>query len=116
MAGPSERFRALVTRDEEYIPLDDAGMLIAAHHYPDLDVDAELLAIDELARGCAGGDLDELVGYLFGQCGFSGDSETYHDPRNSFLNDVARRRRGIPIPLAVTAMEVGRRVGVPLLG
>src|SRR3954454_5775176 len=116
MAGSTERFRALVARDEEHIPLDEAAMLIAAHAYPDLDVDAELLAIDELASGCPDDDLDDLVDYLFGECGFSGDRETYHDPRNSFLNDVVRRRRGIPITLAVTAMEVGRRVGVPLLG
>src|SRR4051812_2425418 len=116
MAGPTERFRALVTRDEEYIPLDEAAMLIAAHAYPGLDVDAELLALDDLAGGCPDNDLDGLVDYLFGRCGFAGDRDTYHDPRNSFLNDVLRRRLGIPITLAVTAMEVGRRVGVPLLG
>src|SRR5436309_11851679 len=88
MAGPTERFRALVVRDEEYIPLDEAAMLIAAHAYPDLDVDAELLAIDELARGSSAGDLDDLVDSLFAECGFSGDRETNHDPRTSFLNDV----------------------------
>src|SRR5437763_11054571 len=107
MAGPAARFRAPVARDEGSTPRDEAAMLIAAHAYPDLDVDAELLAIDELAKGCPSDDLDGLVEYLYGECGFSGDRETYHDPRNSFLNDVVRRRMGIPITLAVTAMEVG---------
>ena len=113
---PTERFQALVARDEEYIPLDEAAMLIAAHAYPGLDVDAEVALIDDLAAGAPHGDLDGLVRYLFDDLGFSGDRANYHDLRNSFLNDVVRRRIGMPITLAVVAIEVGRRVGVPVLG
>lgn len=54
--------------------------------------------------------------HLWGTLGFRGDTERYDDPRNSFLNEVIANRRGIPITLAVVAIEVGRRAGVPITG
>lgn len=114
--GATDHFRSLVARQEEYIPLDEAAMLIAAHAYPGLDVDAEVAVIDDLAAQCPHDDLDALVRYLFDEQGFRGDRVNYHDPRNSFLNEVVRRRLGMPITLAVVAIEVGRRVGVPVVG
>lgn len=112
----TERFAELVRRDEAQIPLDEAAMLIAAHAYPDLDVQAELALLDDLAARCPGDELGPMLEYLFGELGFTGNRVEYYDPRNSFLNDVVRRRLGIPISLGVVAIEVGRRVGVPLVG
>jgi regulator of sirC expression with transglutaminase-like and TPR domain len=114
-------FAALVQREDPDIPLDRAALLIAAHAYPDLDVDAELELLDDLAAGCMGAtsgppDAMDVMSHLFERCGFSGNREEYGDPRNSFLNQVLRRRLGIPITLAVLAMEVGRRVGVAIEG
>lgn len=85
-----------------------------------LDALAEELAprIASLSEG-PGADLarlDALCTFLFREKGFHGDCEDYHDPANSYLDRVLERRRGIPITLAVVMMEVGRRVGVPLLG
>lgn len=57
-----------------------------------------------------------LVQALLGRAGFRGNTEAYDDPRNSFLNEVLDRRLGIPITLSVVAMEVGRRLDVPLHG
>jgi regulator of sirC expression with transglutaminase-like and TPR domain len=54
--------------------------------------------------------------YLFGECGFRGNTDDYYDVRNSFLNDVLTLRRGIPITLSTVLMEVGNRVGVPFEG
>ena len=45
-----------------------------------------------------------------------GDREDYYDPRNSFLNEVLSRRLGIPITLSLVYTEVGKRLGVPLVG
>lgn len=113
MADATSRFLALVQGD--HVPLDEGALLIAAHAYPDLDIEAEKERLDELASACPP-DLDSLRHYLFAELGFRGNEDDYHDPRNSFLNDVLDRRVGIPISLAVVAMEVGRRVGVPLAG
>jgi regulator of sirC expression with transglutaminase-like and TPR domain len=115
MADATGRFLALVDGDD--VRLDEGALLIAAHAYPDLDVDAELARLDDLAMGVpAGGGLEALRQYLFGELGFRGNDERYGDPRNSYLNDVLDRRLGIPITLSVVMIEVGRRVGVPLAG
>ena len=57
-----------------------------------------------------------LSEYLFDEVGFSGNHEDYYDPRNSYLNDVLKRRLGIPITLSLVYMEVGKRLGMDLEG
>jgi regulator of sirC expression with transglutaminase-like and TPR domain len=54
--------------------------------------------------------------YLFHEVGLRGDLKTFNDPRNSFLNEVLKRRLGIPISLSVVYMEVGRRIGLRVHG
>jgi regulator of sirC expression with transglutaminase-like and TPR domain len=116
VAAETGRFAALVARPEEEIPLDEAALLIAAQARPDLDVAAELALLDELAGGCKEPTLDGLTRHLFSELGFRGNTEEYADPDNSYLDQVLRRRVGIPISLSVLTMEVGRRLGVPLDG
>ena len=53
---------------------------------------------------------------LFEELGFTGNTGDYYDPRNSYLNEVIDRRRGIPITLAVLYLEIGRRLELPLQG
>jgi len=110
------RFAELVSRPDHEIPLDETAALIAAHAYPGLDPSAVLGRLDEMAGACAPADLDGLLHHLFEVLGFSGNTRRFGDPRNSFLNDVLKRRLGIPISLAVLTMEVGRRVDVTLQG
>lgn len=112
----TDRFAALVARPDEEIPLDEAALLIAAHARPELNVAAELGRLDELAAGCKEPTLDGLTHHLFDELGFRGNSEEYQDPENSYLDQVLRRRIGIPITLSVLTMEVGRRLGVALDG
>ncbi len=113
---PTAGFAALVRRPESDLPLDRAALLIAAHAQPDLDIDAELAALDELAARCPVPTFDGWRRYLFEDLGYTGNIEHYFDPANSFLNEVRERRRGLPITLSVLAMEVARRMGVELSG
>lgn len=53
---------------------------------------------------------------LFQACGYHGDTETYNDPRNSYLDLVVDRKLGIPISLSMLYMEVAQRVGLPCDG
>jgi regulator of sirC expression with transglutaminase-like and TPR domain len=115
-ADATAQFAALMQGPEAELRLDRAAFLIAAHAYPDLDVDAELAALDELAAGCPEPTFEGWRRYLFEELGFSGDVDRYYDPVNSYLNEVIRRRVGLPITLSVLGMEVGRRLGVPLVG
>jgi regulator of sirC expression with transglutaminase-like and TPR domain len=71
-------------------------------------------------EAAGGGDLAQrglaVVRELVERIGFRGNTEAYDDPRNSFLNEVLDRRLGIPITLSVVALEVARRLDVPLFG
>lgn len=113
---PTDRFTALVALGDA-MPLDEVCLLVAAHATPGLDVDGELERIDALAAGLPPeADAEAVARHLCDGLGFAGDRDTYHDPRNSLLPDVLDRRLGIPISLAILAMEVGRRAGVPVQG
>jgi len=90
--------------------------LIAAHAHPDLEVGTILDLLDGLADDAAGRDADSLAQFLFVERGFAGNTSDYGDPRNSYLDDVLRRRLGIPISLSLLIMEVGRRLELPVLG
>ena len=122
-ASALEQFALAAGCDE--IDLAQMALLIAAAEYPDLDVKEELRALDSLAAGASrslGQERDPLAcanalsEYLFGEVGFRGNREDYYDPRNSFLNEVLNRRLGIPITLSLMYMEVGKRLGMPLVG
>ncbi len=121
----AERFAALAAGEDAALPLAEAALLVAAEEYPGLEIAAYLERLTDLGSSArqrveaASGDLERLealTGYLYGELGLRGNSEDYYDPRNSFLNEVLDRRLGIPISLAVVAIEVGRGAGVPLLG
>ncbi len=107
-------FETLLNQPDAEIELDRALLLIAAHERPDLDVVGELRVIDELANGCSAPTLDAVARHLFGYEGFEGNQGNYYDSDNSMLDQVLDRRLGIPITLATLAIEVGRRLGVPL--
>lgn len=113
---PTVRFAELVQGPEEELPLDEAAFLIAAHAYPDLDIGFELELLDGLAERCPERTLEGWRRHLFVDQGFTGNVAHYYDPDNSFLNQVLRRRVGLPITLSVLGLEVGRRLGLRLVG
>jgi regulator of sirC expression with transglutaminase-like and TPR domain len=102
-----------------------AALILARLDYPELDLPAQLEQIESFAVE-AGRRIPEhyepvaiisgLNDYLFRELGFRGNEEDYYDPRNSFLNDVIERRKGIPITLSVIYLEITRRLGLPFYG
>jgi len=96
------------------------ALLIARVEYPTLDVRPYLTQLDVLGREAAARvsaapepqRVQALNQLLFEELAFTGNSENYSDPRNSFLNEVLDRRTGIPISLSVVYMEVARRAGL----
>ena len=110
---------------EEGIDLAEGALLIAADEYRGLDVRRYLARLEEMGTALkrrlrsdisATEALIALNRYVFDELGFSGNSDDYYDPRNSFLNDVIDRRLGIPITLSVVYIEIGTRVGLALQG
>jgi len=96
--------------------LDELALAIAAVLRPRLDLIGTLTILDELAADCPTPTREGVMSYLFGSGLFEGDHTDYRHWRNSCLDQVLVTRRGIPITLAVVAVEVARRVGVRLVG
>ena len=122
-ADPIRSWARLMEREDEEIDLAEATLLIARTEYPTLDIAAELARLDQLAArfrppedGLPPSNIRALNDLLFEQEKFAGNEEEYDDPRNSYLNDVLDRRKGIPITLSLIYTEVGRRYGLPLRG
>ena len=125
MTAARESFKRLVESPSGIEDLARAALLIAAEEYPSLAVDVYLGKLDELAERVrarahrnAGPHetLSALTQVLVVEEGFSGNREHYYDPRNSFLNDVLDRHKGIPITLSTVYMEVAKRIDFPLKG
>jgi regulator of sirC expression with transglutaminase-like and TPR domain len=120
-------FADMVSRPPDQVDLAFAALLIALDEYPGLDFSMYLARIDAFAeRALSRLHFDaserpmeaiESINYeLFETEGFRGNRDEYYDPRNSFLNEVLDRKRGIPITLSILYMEVGRRVGLKIEG
>ncbi|HLX01665.1 MAG TPA: tetratricopeptide repeat protein, partial [Trinickia sp.] len=117
-------FSTLVA-DDDSLPLTEAALSLAQDAYPDFDLQGTLAEIDELVlrlkrRLPGDADLREKVStlnrFFFRELGFSSNLNDYYDPDNSHLNIVLKRRRGIPISLAVLYLEMGEQIGVPVRG
>jgi regulator of sirC expression with transglutaminase-like and TPR domain len=117
-------FVDLVSRADEDIHLPAAALAIARIAYPGLDMDSCLAEIAELRddarvqvqRFPQTDPVDAVLDVVFEDWGFDGDRENYYDPRNSFLNDVIERRKGIPITLSLLVLEAAQGAGVPMAG
>jgi regulator of sirC expression with transglutaminase-like and TPR domain len=116
---------ARIQRDDESVGLFEAALRLAAEFQPGVALEparAELARLGaEAARtvpanGPPAARAGSLLDYLHTGCGFRGNETQYDDPRNSFLPDVLARRTGIPITLAIVAIEVGARAGLALCG
>jgi hypothetical protein len=57
-----------------------------------------------------------LAAVLAHEEGFSGNTQDYYDPSNSYIDFVLDRKVGIPISLAVLYVLVGRRAGLDVYG
>jgi len=115
----------VVARGEAELDLGTAALLVAEFEYPELDVAHYLTQLDhfaDLASDLAASEtgahrkLRAMNRALFAELGFRGNREDYYDPRNSFLNEVIDRRLGAPISLSVIFLEVGRRLGLDMVG
>lgn len=120
---PRQRLYYLLRQSS--IDLAAAALYIAQDEYPALDVDAYLMTLDTMAAEVRERlpiepyplkVLQTINRYLYEDLGFTGNTQHYYDPRNSFLNDVIDRRTGIPITLSLIYLEIARRIGFPMVG
>lgn len=113
-------FAALVADDASF-SLTEAAVSVAQDEYPQLDPQAVLADLDALAdrlKRRLPADvapmqkLRLLNRYFFQELGFAGNVNDYYDARNSYLPEVLRTRRGIPITLALVYIEIAGQLGL----
>lgn len=97
------------------------ALLIALEDHPRLDVEGYLDELDALAARaearCGAGEppvfrLGHLHAEMFDVDGYRGDTTSYYDPRNAYLNEVIDRKQGIPITLSIIFLHVAAKMGL----
>ena len=117
-------FSTLVAEDEHF-PLTEAGIAVAQHAFPDLDVQHVLDEIDQFgdrlkkrisADASAVQRLQQLKHFFYTELGFGPNPNDFYAPENSYIHHVLQSRRGIPISLAILMMELGNQIGLKVKG
>lgn len=116
---------AALAAEEANIDLFRAGLLVARLDNEEVDVEAYCRQLDQMAAeltstlGEKPDDAAKLAGlkkYLFEENGFHGSRGDFYNRSNSYLNEVLDDREGLPITLSVVYMELGRRIGLKIVG
>lgn len=126
LAAPTalEYFAALVA-DDASLSVAEAAIVIAQDEDSSLDPQGVLAQIDTLASrlrkrmppGASPMQQVRLLNtFFFQELGFAGNVNDYGNHRNSYVHEVLRTRRGIPITLAVLYVEIAQQVGVRASG
>ena len=112
-------------KEDAKIDLLAAALWIAALDNEELDVADYCHEIDDLALDLKksfaadaddGAKLAALKKFFFEELGFHGGRLNYYARSNNHLNEVIDDREGMPITLSVLYIELGRRVGLNLVG
>lgn len=120
-----QHFYHEINQPDQQIDLAKAALYIALEEYPEIEIDAYMNALDTMADDVSVllpaepyplRIIQVLNQYLFSDLAFSGNTEHYYDPDNSYLNQVIEQRTGIPITLSLLYLEVSRRVEFPMVG
>jgi regulator of sirC expression with transglutaminase-like and TPR domain len=101
-----------------------AAFAIAQHEFPRASITQGETTIAELAETVrrrvhsqsVEAKLAHLHDVLFDVVGFSGNVEDYYNPANSYLPEVLRTHRGLPITLTVIYKCVAEQVGLVVQG
>jgi len=124
-ASTALEYFAILVAEDASLPMLEAALAVAQDDLPGLDPQAVLAEIDALAerlRRRIPADAVPLQRvrllnhYFFRELGFGGNVNDYYDRRNSYLPEVLRTRRGIPITLALLYIEIATQIGLQASG
>lgn len=122
--SPLDYFASLVQSDDHF-PLLEAAASLAQDEEPDLDVQHVLDDVERLLKKVKTRlpeDADELTRLailaqvFYKDMGFGVNANDFYAPENSYLQEVLRTRRGLPISLAVIWLELAQGLGLHAQG
>lgn len=125
LSPAGQRFYQEVQKADRRINLAAAALYIAQEDYWDLDPAQYLERLDDMAAEVRSRlpkgryplkVINVINQYLFEELKFSGNTQNYYDPENSYLNCVLDRRLGIPITLSLVYLEIAARIQFPMVG
>ncbi len=114
----------VVVLNEAHPNIEDVALAISSDAYPGMSPDRYRRLLDGFVAPILPSiihcddetKLECITETMFDSLGFRGNEEDYYDPRNSYLNEVIDRRKGIPITMSVVFMALCRRVGLQAEG
>lgn len=101
------------------------AMLVARYQYPDLNEESIRTQLDKISRDAWLEMNDSLTALeqvkvlnriFFDIHNFSGNTQNYHAPQNSFINVALETRKGNPLMLSILYLEMARSAGIPVYG
>ena len=124
------QFRKLKEEFKVWLHSEDQDLLhgvylIAKYRFPILDKQTLSNEIDkirmdiwlEMQYDFTPFEKTRIINYVMYQVNaYKGNTDNYHDPSNSFINQVLESKRGNPIMLAVVYMLVAQRLNLPIFG
>jgi regulator of sirC expression with transglutaminase-like and TPR domain len=99
--------------------------LIARYRFPELEKQSIVAVIEKLRLDVwlemnyelSPYEKVRMINYvLYEVNGFKGNVDNYHDPSNSFINQVLESRRGNPILMAVVYILIAQKLNIPIYG
>ena len=121
---PLAYFESLVQSDAD-LPLLEAAASLAQDEDEGLDVQQVLADVDRLLARVQQRISDSADGltrlallnqFFYTDLGFGGNVNNFYAHENSYLSEVLRTRKGIPISLAVIWLELARGLGLTAQG
>jgi len=107
------------------IDLIKGAILVARYQYPDLNEEQLITHLDKIKRDAwlemnenltAMEQVKVMNKVFFEIHGFSGNTQNYHAPQNSFINLALETKKGNPLMLSIIYMEVAKSAGLPVYG
>lgn len=100
-------------------------LIINRYQYPDMDEGQIHFQLAELRRNAWYHLMYEmspiekvqlLNNVLYREFGLSGNTNNYHDPKNSFISSVLESKKGNPISLACIYSIIAQKLDIPVFG
>jgi regulator of sirC expression with transglutaminase-like and TPR domain len=107
------------------VDLMKGALLIARYQYADLNEKQILATLDKIKKDAwlemnpnlTALEQIKILNHIFFEIhGFSGNTQNYHAPQNSFVNIAIETKKGNPLMLAILYLEVARSAEIPVYG